>query len=552
MHKSSASFIANLGAAAAQKHAEDKVQLALGDTPVASGSPEHVSGLADRMGHIGTNVIPGSVDLSGKALGYPAVAGGLMGAGAGAGGVAGGVAGALHGLLSPGEDEEGEERSRLIEALKRALQYGAVGTVAGAAAGPALLPGGLIGGLGAHALTGDYVDPDASVEDAIKGAADLGRAAARQMRKQGAGFGGMNQIPGEQEDPGYHYPVTGRASPGLSGPDSPGPWEMINFQRSRPPAPFNIARPPVGGYKRRRNMIENADRQNRGLGPGSDQPVEVDTTPYPLRVPTENIDPTEAVREYRAPGGTRADPDASVEDAIKDAAYLGRAAARQMRKQGAPLSQINKAVAAAAAPDLTQSMNLANVAGAGAGAARAAEAATPPASSMINPTPTGNLPNIYDQELYELNRPENQADSPDYRSGSALKPEIQAGFPPQWFRGMPKDTPSAGGGLNAEHSAIWRRSIGLPPFHEGDRPIYPDNNPVLPSPYDLNPGQEYPAVRDYPAVEEEGRRQLDAIQNRLYPPEVDEMGDRSDQFEIPKANQTHDRTGRLIDEPTPR
>jgi len=291
MHKSSASFIANLGAAAARKHA--------GDDDVTA--PEPVSGLAGRIEHIGTNVIPGSVDMSGRALGYPAVAGGLMGAGAGAGGVAGGVAGALHGLLSPGEDEEGEERSRLMEALKRALQYGAVGTFAGAAAGPALLPGGLIGGLGAHALTGDYVDSDASVEDAIKGAADLGRAAARQMHKQGAGFGGMNQIPGEQEDPGYQYPVTGRASPGLSGPDSPGSWESMGPDApERPPAPFYIARPPVGGYKRRRNMIENADRQNRGLGPGSDQPVEVDTTPYPLRVPTENIDPTVA-------RGTRAD-----------------------------------------------------------------------------------------------------------------------------------------------------------------------------------------------------------------------------------------------------
>ena len=33
---------------------------------------------------------------------------------------------------------------------------------------------------------------------------------------------------------------------------------------------------------------------------------------------------------------------------------------------------------------------------------------TLPASRMINPTPTGDLPNMYDQELYELNRPENQ------------------------------------------------------------------------------------------------------------------------------------------------
>lgn len=306
MHKFSASFIAGLGAAAARKHAADEVQLSSGDTPGAGGSPEP-SGIADRIQNA-TAIVPGSFGLSGHALGYPAVAGGFMGAGAGAGGAAGGVAGALHGLLSPGEDEEGEERSRLMEALKRALQYGAVGTVAGAAAGPALLPGGLIGGLGAHALTGgDGSDQlTEGIEEANnalnKDAADLGRAAARQMHKQAVS------------------PVARLAQD----PRGKGGWAYKDTPQQRPVSQTN-------------------------------------SNPWAIY------------------GGSAA-------KAVDDG----------------------------------------------------------PPSNMTNPTPTGDLPNYYDQEMYELNRPGNQADSPDYRSGSALKPEIQAGFPPQWFRGPVKNTPSAG------------------------------------------------------------------------------------------------------------
>ena len=135
----------------------------------------------------------------------------------------------------------------------------------------------------------------------------------------------------------------------------------------------------------------------------------------------------------------------------------------------------------------------------GSNVAGAAEVASP---NMINPTPTGDLPNYYDQEMYELNRPGNQADSPSYRSGSALKPEIQAAFPPEWFRGRPKNTP-------------------------------PSYRPL--SSY----GDDIPSLAPVP-------------------PEVDSEGNRMDQNPIENhplrapsfGNQARDRTGRLIDEPT--
>ena len=392
MHKSSASFIANLGAAAARKHA--------GDDDVTP--PEPVSGIADRVGELATGVVPGSLDLSSKALSYPAVAGGFMGAGAGAGGVAGGVAGALHGLLSPGEDEEGEERSRLMEALKRALQYGAVGTVAGAAAGPALLPGGLIGGLGAHALTGDY----------------------------------------------------------------------------------------------------GSDELSSGLEEASSE-------------------------------------------ISKESAYLGRAAARQMHKQAAPPTG---AIAASEGLRtlLPPAKPMAESIPSGAAAA-AAEAATPPASRMTNPTPTGDLPNYQEQELYALNRPENQAAAPSYRSGSSLKPEIQAGFPPEWFRGRPKDTPPYSEyptGNEADlrewyHPDGTRREKRLPPFHEGDRPIYPDNSPVLPRSGGLGDDSYWENIRNI-------RRAARPLSS--YGDDIPSLGGGVMRPKEPP--QTHDRTGRLLDEPT--
>jgi hypothetical protein len=67
------------------------------------------------------------------------ILGGLSGAGA----AAGGLIGAGSGLLNPGEDEEGNQRSRLMQALKRGLGYGAAGAAIGPLAGMA---GGLAGG----------------------------------------------------------------------------------------------------------------------------------------------------------------------------------------------------------------------------------------------------------------------------------------------------------------------------------------------------------------------------------------------------------------------
>ena len=60
--------------------------------------------------------------------GGPAL-GGAIGGGAGA------VAGGLSGLLSPGEDEEGNQRSGMVEAIKRALILGGLGAGVGAVGG---------------------------------------------------------------------------------------------------------------------------------------------------------------------------------------------------------------------------------------------------------------------------------------------------------------------------------------------------------------------------------------------------------------------------------
>jgi len=65
------------------------------------------------------------------------IGGGLLVGGAGA------LAGGLHGLAFPGKDEEGEERSRLREVLKRALMVGIPGAALGGAGGAGL---GYLGG----------------------------------------------------------------------------------------------------------------------------------------------------------------------------------------------------------------------------------------------------------------------------------------------------------------------------------------------------------------------------------------------------------------------
>jgi hypothetical protein len=85
-----------------------------------------------------TTKLPSIRGLAGGAIG--GTAGGLLGAG----GAAGATIGGLHGLFSnPGEDEEGERRSRLWRAVKGLLAGGALG-VAGTGAG---LAGGAVGGV---------------------------------------------------------------------------------------------------------------------------------------------------------------------------------------------------------------------------------------------------------------------------------------------------------------------------------------------------------------------------------------------------------------------
>jgi len=74
--------------------------------------------------------LPGSNTPTGAGAYRGATYGGLGGLGAGA------IAGLLSGALKPGYDEEtGERRSRLGQALKRALMYGGVGAGAGMALG---------------------------------------------------------------------------------------------------------------------------------------------------------------------------------------------------------------------------------------------------------------------------------------------------------------------------------------------------------------------------------------------------------------------------------
>ena len=110
--------------------------------------------------------------------------------------------------------------------------------------------------------------------------------------------------------------------------------------------------------------------------------------------------------------------------------------------------------------------------------------------SMTNPTPTGDLPNFYDQEMYELNRPENQATFPNYSSGSSLKPEIQAGFPEEWF-GSPgfhgSRVPIYGGwATDGVGDPRWRSRMQGP---EGD-PVPPDPGWMGPS-IDPDTGTHY-------------------------------------------------------------
>ena len=94
------------------------------------------------------------------------LAGGVAGAGtgalAGAGGLAGATVGGLHGMFSdPGEDEEGEEKSRIWAALKGILGGGALGVAGGLAAGAGAVAGG-VGGAAAGGVLGKKLFNDPS------------------------------------------------------------------------------------------------------------------------------------------------------------------------------------------------------------------------------------------------------------------------------------------------------------------------------------------------------------------------------------------------------
>jgi hypothetical protein len=101
------------------------------------------------------------------------LAGGVAGAGtgalAGAGGLAGATVGGLHGMFSdPGEDEEGEEKSRIWAALKGILGGGALGVAGGLAAGAGAVAGG-VGGAAAGGALGKKLFNDTPPAGATEG-----------------------------------------------------------------------------------------------------------------------------------------------------------------------------------------------------------------------------------------------------------------------------------------------------------------------------------------------------------------------------------------------
>jgi len=84
-----------------------------------------------------------------------ALGGGTLGGLTGAGGAVGATVGGLKGLFSdPGEDEEGNKKSRLMAALKGTLGGGALGAAGGLAVGAGGLAGVGLGGAGGSSLAG--------------------------------------------------------------------------------------------------------------------------------------------------------------------------------------------------------------------------------------------------------------------------------------------------------------------------------------------------------------------------------------------------------------
>jgi hypothetical protein len=139
--------IAQLGRLSAVEKAANEDLVSGGASGLSATSELHPSGLAS------LGLIESGRNLASAGEGLPrdlAIAGGAGGAALGGG--LGALGGGLWGAISPGEDEEGEERSRLREALKRALMLGIPGAVVGGAGGGAA--GLAAGGLGQLALTG--------------------------------------------------------------------------------------------------------------------------------------------------------------------------------------------------------------------------------------------------------------------------------------------------------------------------------------------------------------------------------------------------------------
>ena len=61
----------------------------------------------------------------------------------------------------------------------------------------------------------------------------------------------------------------------------------------------------------------------------------------------------------------------------------------------------------------------------------------------MNPVPTGDEPSQYDQEMYALNRPDNQDPFSGPGGTSGLKPDVQEGFPAEWFESESAEQPAA-------------------------------------------------------------------------------------------------------------
>ena len=66
-----------------------------------------------------------------------------------------------------------------------------------------------------------------------------------------------------------------------------------------------------------------------------------------------------------------------------------------------------------------------------------------PGGGMVNPVPTGDEPSQYDQEMYALNRPDNQDPFSGPGGTSGLKPDVQEGFPAEWFESESAEQPAA-------------------------------------------------------------------------------------------------------------